>query len=555
MGAFSTLEYAVARSLPPTPPVFLIVLDTCLTEEELADLKSALVMALSLIPQESLIGLITFGRTVQVYELAFEEMPKSFVFNGSKDVTTKQVEALLQIGNKGAPRQPGQAPQSRTNRFLMPLSEVEFNITSILEELQPDPAPAKSDKRPLRSTGVALSIAIGLLEASVPNSGARTMLFTGGPPTQGPGMIVSEDLKEPIRSHTDLVKDNAKYTAKAIKFYEGIAKRAVNSGHVVDIFACSYDQLGYHEMQEVPKRTGGFVVLADDFTGSMFKGSFQKIFSRDEKGALPMAFNGTIEIQTSKELKVAGAIGHCTSLNKRNASVAETEIGMGNTNAWKLCSMDPNSSVAFYFEVVNQHANPIAPGQKGLIQILTHYQDAAGFKVLRVTTIARDWADGAVGPNTNIALGFDQEAAATLMARIAVFKAETEEAFDILRWLDRMLIRLVNKFGNFVKDDPNSFQLAANFSIYPQFMFHLRRSHFLQVFNNSPDETAFYRYILNRESVTNSLIMIQPTLESYSFEGPPVPVLLASTSVQADKILLLDTFFRIVVHNGDTIAK
>jgi protein transport protein SEC23 len=26
-------------------------------------------------------------------------------------------------------------------------------------------------------------------------------------------------------------------------------------------------------------------------------------------------------------------------------------------------------------------------------------------------------------------------------------------------------------------------------------MFHLRRSQFLQVFNNSPDETAFYRYV------------------------------------------------------------
>ena len=41
--------------------------------------------------------------------------------------------------------------------------------------------------------------------------------------------------------------------------------------------------------------------------------------------------------------------------------------------------------------------------------------------------------------------------------------------------------------------DPASFKLGEGFSIYPQFMFHLRRSQFLQVFNNSPDETAFYR--------------------------------------------------------------
>jgi len=44
-----------------------------------------------------------------------------------------------------------------------------------------------------------------------------------------------------------------------------------------------------------------------------------------------------------------------------------------------------------------------------------------------------------------------------------------------------------------MKDDPESFVLPNSFSIYPQFMFHLRRSQFLQVFNNSPDETAYYR--------------------------------------------------------------
>ena len=51
------------------------------------------------------------------------------------------------------------------------------------------------------------------------------------------------------------------------------------------------------------------------------------------------------------------------------------------------------------------------------------------------------------------------------------------------------------KFGEYGKDDPNSFRLAENFSLYPQFMYHLRRSQFLQVFNNSPDETSFYRYL------------------------------------------------------------
>jgi len=84
-----------------------------------------------------------------------------------------------------------------------------------------------------------------------------------------------------------------------------------------------------------------------------------------------------------------------------------------------------------------------------------------------------------------------------------------------------------------------------------QFMFHLRRSQFLQYFNNSPDETSFYRHWLNNEDVTNSLIMIQPILYSYSFHGPPEPVLLDSSSIQPDTILLFDTYFLVCIYYGE----
>lgn len=57
-----------------------------------------------------------------------------------------------------------------------------------------------------------------------------------------------------------------------------------------------------------------------------------------------------------------------------------------------------------------------------------------------------------------------------------------------------------------------------------------------------------------REATTSSLIMIQPTLLAYSFAGPPVPVLLDVTSITPDRILLLDTFFHVVVFSGETIA-
>ncbi len=76
--------------------------------------------------------------------------------------------------------------------------------------------------------------------------------------------------------------------------------------------------------------------------------------------------------------------------------------------------------------------------------------------------------------------------------------------------------------------------MLITFCSYPlclQFMFHLRRSPFLQVFNNSPDESSYYRHHFVRQDLTQSLIMIQPILYSYSFHGPPEVSLTPSTSL------------------------
>lgn len=52
------------------------------------------------------------------------------------------------------------------------------------------------------------------------------------------------------------------------------------------------------------------------------------------------------------------------------------------------------------------------------------------------------WADASINIH-HISAGFDQEAAAVLMSRMVVYRAESDEGPDVLRWVDRMLIRLV----------------------------------------------------------------------------------------------------------------
>ncbi|KAF9233404.1 hypothetical protein BU15DRAFT_90369 [Melanogaster broomeanus] len=540
---YTTIEYTLSRPAQ-VPPIFLFVVDTCLDEEDLKALRDALVVSLSLIPPYALVGLITYGTMTQVHELGYANAASptsSGVVRSTLPSKSKTCFGLSTTA-RAAPRAGQPMPQQAFGaaRFLLPVQQCEFQLTGILEALARDPWPVANDKRALRCTGVAVSVAVGLLETTFPNTGARIMVFAGGPATEGPGMVVSNELKDLfVRIMTS-------------SFYEGLAKRASNNGHVVDLFAGCLDQVGLLEMKSLPNSTNGVIVLSDSFATSIFKQSFIRVFNKDDQDFMEMGFNATFDVQTTKELKVSGLIAHAISAGKKSACVGETEIGIGQTSAWKLNSITPRTSAAVYFEVVTPAGQALQPGSRGLIQFVTHYQHSSGQQRLRVTTIARNFAEAG---SPSIAASFDQEAAAVLMARIAVFKAEIDDSPDVLRWLDRMLIRLCQKFADYRKEDPASFRLTDNFSIYPQFMFHLRRSQFLQFFNNSPDETAFYRHILNEEDVNNSLIMIQPTLMSYTFDVPPQPVLLDSISIKPDVILLLDTFFHILIFHGETVAQ
>jgi protein transport protein SEC23 len=190
-------------------------------------------------------------------------------------------------------------PATGASRFLQPVSECDMSLTDIIEELQADPWPVAQGNRPNRSTGAAMSVAVGLLEATYPNTAARLMLFIGGPATQvcrlmlelrkkgrsgdglncssrppfvvththtllptnnlqGPGMVTTNEFKETIRTHHDIEKgsSSAKYVKKALKFFDGLGQRIAQNGHVCDVYACAFDQTGLMEMRSLTNSTG-----------------------------------------------------------------------------------------------------------------------------------------------------------------------------------------------------------------------------------------------------------------------------------------------------------
>jgi len=52
-----------------------------------------------------------------------------------------------------------------------------------------------------------------------------------------------------------------------------------------------------------------------------------------------------------------GAIGPCVSLSIKNPCVSDCDLGLGGTCQWKMCSLMPNTTCAFFFEIVNQVNN------------------------------------------------------------------------------------------------------------------------------------------------------------------------------------------------------
>ena len=551
----TTIEYKLNRKESKFP-VFMFLIDTAIDESELSELKETIQSTLSSIPPECEIGIITYGSMCNLVELGFTDFPKMFVFKGDKKYTAQNIVTQLGLFNKNDPRMQSQ----NAKKFLVPLKDSVFSINSFLDDLFSDPFPIGFEERKCNCLGLAINVAISLLESVHNGEPCRIFIFAGGPCNIGSGKIVDVKLKETIRNYLDFEKgnENTNHFQEAIKYYDDLADRAFKANQIIDIYSCCLNQIGLLEMKFLVEKTGGVMVLTDSFSTSSFKDTFTKIFESDEEGNLKMCFKGRSEIFLSKPLKVKGALGHLVSLNSNDTLKMVSNdypIGQGKTRIWNLGGIDSTSTYTYILDV-----DPKANGQNNYryatIQFQTNYIASDRTTRLRVTTIRRKIASDLQNNKYEVAQSFDQEASAVLIAKMAIDKNIKEERIEVLRWIDKTLIQLTSRFAEYNKDEPSSFKLTKEFEIFPQFIFYLRRSFVIQNFNASPDEVTEYKTILLRENVTNGTIMIQPALFSYSAEDPESnPVLLKIDNMKTDVVLLLDAFFFVCVWYGEDVCK
>lgn len=96
MGDYTTLEYVLpdktANPANNSRPIFMIIVDTAISSDELVELKDSLQQSINFIPEDAMIGLITYGKMVYVHELGFQDCPKCYVFRGDKELNGKQIQ-------------------------------------------------------------------------------------------------------------------------------------------------------------------------------------------------------------------------------------------------------------------------------------------------------------------------------------------------------------------------------------------------------------------------------------------------------------------------------
>ena len=555
----STVEYKLNLK-QANPPIFIFLIDTAILEEELNQVKDSIQEIIETLPQECQIGIITYGRMVNVIELGSTDFPISYALNGEKSYKSFEIQELLGLLVRNASSKTEGTFVNAIHRpkFIMPVSEVSFFVNSFLDDLQPEGWTKEKDKRDANCVGLAINTAISLLESYGSNECSRIEVFMGGPGSIGEGKIVGIELKETIRNFLDFEKKNpnTKYYKEAVDFYEKLAQRAVLSGITIDIYSCCLNQVGLYEMKNMASRTGGYIIFTDSFSTMIFKDSFRKIFELDDKGCLKMNFKGKMHFNCTSNYKISGALGHLFSLNKKTPLVSDLVVGEGNTVEWYIGSINETSTYTLFLDCNEQSKEN---NKLVIFQMLTTYVAGDRSWRLRVSTFSRRISNPLETQNALNEIGnsFDQEAATVLIARFCVDNSfKGQDSKDALKWIDKTLIHLMTKFAKYTKENPSTFRLTQKFNYFPQFIFYLRRSSFIQSFNESPDESTYYKYLLLGESVENCIIMIQPLLFEYTAENPSkVPVFLDLNSLKSDCVLLLDTFFHVVIWHGVDVVK
>lgn len=660
----STIVYDLPEDISsgavgPSPLAFVFVLDVY---QNIDDVQSAsptqfeklitrVIESIELLPESSLISVITYDELVHVHKIATANSSVSFSYeelfgsvpegeesgkNGYNFDRIFQDDSLRNRINKDLGIVPNVPYEWQESPLVKNGFFTELNLDSkpaILDNIRTLAFKLTPSYKPLRQVGLAHYITSYLLSlASYKGFIGKVLVFMHGPGTLEPGSIVDPQPASRLRSHNDIVNLEAPKFISSSKFYEVLGNiatgyliedaasaKAVNVAEPLphtprfsfDVYACALDQVGLYEMKSMILLSCGQVFLSESFHSFQFRDALKTSIEK------AIDFNSTkynckLTVSTSRGAKVHKLLGHgnylpsyyqqhqkladlqheriSDTLNEFDSSTKKINF----TNQWWFNKLaDNEDTLAIYFEIDTVSSSNKLHAFTGVkhvyIQYRLKYWDGTSWK-LRVTTVMKPttlfilsnhqvrMTDGSyklvnskskIIKERDLLASFDYKAWMILLTRLLINKIDSSLGYGdfktVVKQADSILIRLLHYFGGISVDKYNDgsfnpyenimsyYKINENFERLPSLMYNLRRNpQLINIFNSSPDETAYYHYWFLKANVESSILMIEPRFilidEKGGFDSVQSDSNILTIPSSENKVLVMDSIFNIIIY-------
>ncbi|KAK3160752.1 hypothetical protein QOZ80_1BG0063990 [Eleusine coracana subsp. coracana] len=497
-------------------PIFILI-DECLDEANLQHLQGSLHAFVDSLPPTAKIGIITYGRTVSVYDFSEGAAVSADVLPGNKSPTHESLKALIY----------------GTGVYLSPIHASLSVAHTIFSSLRPYLLSVPEVSRD-RCVGAAVEVALGIIQGPsvelsrgiIKRSGGscRILLCAGGPSTFGPGSV----------PHSVQHPNYAYLEKNAMKWMESLGHEAQRHSTIVDILCAGTCPVRVPVLQPLAKCSGGVLLLHDDF-GEAFGVNLQRASTR------AAGSHGLFEIRCSDTMLVTQVIGP-----GEEASPDSHESFKHDTSfCIQMHSVEETQCFSVSLETKNDIKNDFV-----YFQFAVRYSNMYQAEITRVITMRLQTVDGLSAYLASV----QDDVASVIIGKRTVLRARTaSDAIDMRLSIDERVKDIALKFGS---QAPKSklYRFPKELASLPECLFHLKRGPLLGSIVGHEDERSVLRNLFLNASFDLSLRMMAPRCimhrEGGTFEELPAYDL----AMQSNAAVVLDHGTDIFIWLGAELA-
>ncbi|XP_057508913.1 protein transport protein SEC23 A [Actinidia eriantha] len=495
----------------------VLVIDECLDEPHLQHLQGSLHAFVDSLPPTTRLGIVSYGRTVSVYDFSEESISSADVLPGNKSPTQESLKALIY----------------GTGIYLSPIHaslSVAHSIVSSLSPYNLNTSEASRD----RCLGTAVEVALAIIQGPSAEmargvvkrirGNSRIIVCAGGPNTYGPGSV-PHSFSHPNYLHMEKT---------ALKWMENLGREAHQHNTVVDILCAGTCPVRVPVLQSLAKASGGVLILHDDF-GEAFGVNLQRASTR------AAGSHGLLEVRCSDDILITQVIGPGEDAHTDSHETFKNDTSL----SIQMFSVEETQSFSISMETRGDLKSDYV-----FFQFAIQYSNVYQADISRVITVRLPTADSV----SEYLESVQDEIAAVLIAKRTLLQAKTfSKAMDMRATIDERVKGIASKFGSQM---PKSklYQFPNELSLLPEFLFHLRRGPLLGSIVGHEDERSVLRNLFLNASFDLSLRMVAPRClmhrEGGTFEELPAHDL----AVQSDAAVVLDHGTDVFIWLGAELA-